>query len=160
MRYVLIALFFGVPLAEIAIFIFVGERIGLWPTIGMTLLTATAGGTLLRVQGLTMLVRARHAMRAERIPVAEVLEGAGLVLAAILLLAPGFLTDSIGLLLFFPPLRRLLLGLASHRFSVNGQFQGDRNGPPSSSGPIIDGEYHEVRPENDTTPKLPKGPTL
>ncbi len=154
MRYVLIALFFGVPLAEIAIFIFVGERIGLWPTIGITLLTAAAGGTLLRVQGLTMLLRARDSMRAEGLPVAEVLEGAILVLAAILLLTPGFLTDAIGLLLF-SRLRRLLLGWAARRFSANGQFQGDRNAPPFSSGPIIDGEYHEVRPENDNTPKLP-----
>lgn len=155
MRYVLIALFFGVPLTEIAVFIFVGERIGLWPTIGITLLTAVAGGTLLRAQGLTMLVRARHSMRTAGMAVAEVVEGASLVLAAILLLTPGFLTDSIGLLLFFPPLRRSLLGLVAHYFSANGKFQGDRNGPSSSPGPIIDGEYHEVRPEDDNTPKLP-----
>ncbi len=155
MGYALIALFFGVPLAEIATFIFVGESIGLWPTIGITVLTAAAGGTMLRVQGLAMLLRARDGMRDQGLPVAAVVEGGGLVLAALLLLTPGFLTDAIGLLLFFPPLRRFLLGLSFSRMSAKGHFHEDGDGRPLSSGPIIDGEYHEVPPENDNTPKLP-----
>lgn len=95
----------GVPLIEIFVLIEVGSEIGAIPTIALTVLTAIAGTVMLRVQGLTLLTRMRSEMDAGRMPGDDIIHGAFIVIAAILLLIPGFVTDTLGLLLFIPPLR-------------------------------------------------------
>ena len=104
----LVALFIGLPLLEIAVFIEVGGEIGVWPTIAATVVTALAGSVLLRAQGLATLTRARAQMDQGQLPAREMFEGVCLVLAGAMLLLPGFVTDFIGLLLFIPPLREVL----------------------------------------------------
>src|SRR3546814_9854889 len=84
------------PLAEIAIFIMVGEEIGIWRTVALVFLSAFAGLMLLRVQGLVTLTRVRAALHRGEAPAAELFRGACLLAAGILLLIPGFLTDAIG----------------------------------------------------------------
>ena len=105
MALILLALFIGLPLLEVAVFIQVGGAIGVWPTIAATIATALAGSLLLRAQGLATLMRARAQMDQGQLPAREMFEGVCLVLAGALLLVPGFVTDVIGLLLFVPPLR-------------------------------------------------------
>ncbi len=95
----------GVPLLEIAVFIEVGSWIGVFPTIALTIATAMAGTVMLRMQGVTLLTRMRGEMDAGRTPGEDLVQGALMVVASILLLIPGFVTDFIGLLLFVPPLR-------------------------------------------------------
>ncbi|MDP6175045.1 MAG: FxsA family protein [Rhodospirillales bacterium] len=154
MRYVFLAIIVGVFVAEIELFSLVGGWVGLWPTIGIIVLSAMAGGAMLRAQGLGMLIRAQESMQVQGQALAEMLERIGIILAAILLLIPGFFTDGVGLMLFFPPLRRTLVGVFMRRGPVNRQFQNGGGEQPGNSGPVIDGEYHEVQPKNDNTPRI------
>lgn len=149
--------FILVPIAEIAVFIEVGGVIGLWPTLGIVILTALVGTSLLRSQGLAAFGRAQTAMSEGRLPVEEVIHGFCLVIAGALLLTPGFLTDIAGFLLFVPPVRLLLARAAMKWFAKNGTVHmhtgpGHPGGPaggsyPGSNDPtIVDGEAEEVDP--------------
>ena len=136
-----ILLLLAVPVGEVFIFLEVGSVIGTWPTIGMIVGTAVIGGMILRWQGLQTLARARRQLAANRLPVAEMAEGAALALAAVLLLTPGFFTDTLGTLLLFPPLRRSLLRRLIARLAPHARHTG---ADPSSGGDgarVIDGEY-------------------
>lgn len=93
------------PLAEIACFILVGRRIGVWPTLSLVVLSAIIGVVLMRIQGLGALTRLRQSARDGGTPGKDLLDAAMIVLAGFLLLVPGFLTDIVGLALFFPPFR-------------------------------------------------------
>jgi len=165
MALILLALIFiGMPLLEIAVFIQVGGAIGVWPTIGLTVATALAGSLLLRAQGLTTLMRARAQMDSGQLPAREMFEGVCLVLAGALLLVPGFVTDALGLLLFFPPFRELLRVLiARHiaakaargeaRIFVAGVEVDPRRGgrpEPRPGGRTIEGEYEDVTERDDS----------
>ena len=92
----LLLLLLAIPVGEVFIFLEVGSVIGTWPTIGLIVGTAVVGGLILRWQGLQTLARARQQLAANRLPVAEMAEGAALALAAVLLLTPGFFTDTLG----------------------------------------------------------------
>jgi UPF0716 protein FxsA len=106
------------PLIEIAVFIWVGGLIGVFPTILLTLLTAIAGTVMLRQQGLSLLMRMQKELDAGRAPGNEVMQGAMIVLASLFLLIPGFVTDAIGLLLFIPPVREALAKFIISRSNV------------------------------------------
>lgn len=106
--------FFIVSLIEIGLFITVGDWLGVWPTLGLVLLSAIAGSTLLRRQGLAILAQLRGDVASARLPARPLFDGALIVAAGILLVTPGFLTDALGLALFLPPLRdRLWAALKS-----------------------------------------------
>ncbi len=166
MALILLALFIGLPLLEVAVFIQVGGAIGVWPTIAATVATALAGSLLLRAQGLTVLTRARAQMDQGQLPAREMFEGVCLVLAGALLLVPGFVTDVIGLLLFIPPVRELLrLMIARHiaakaargeaRVFVDGvevrpdDPRGSGRGRGRPGGPVIDGDYQDLSDDDD-----------
>ena len=108
MGWILLALLIGVPLIEIYLFVELGGLIGTWPTIGLVVLTAVAGSIMLRAQGRRVLARAQEKMRRGEPPVADLLDGIGLLLAGALLLTPGFLTDGVGFALLLPAARRWL----------------------------------------------------
>jgi UPF0716 protein FxsA len=114
----LFAILFGIPLAEIAVFILVGGRIGVAATLALILLTAAAGAVLLRRQGLATLGRIRSELNAERIPARQLADGAMIAIAALLLLTPGFVTDAAGLLLFVPAVRAAIWRQGAKRVSV------------------------------------------
>lgn len=105
---ILLFLFIVVPLAEIATFIMVGNRVGLWPTLAAVVGTAVVGTALLRRQGFAVLQRVADSLQRNRLPVTEVFHGACLLLAGALLLTPGFLTDVVGLAMFVPAVRGYL----------------------------------------------------
>ncbi len=158
MPFILLSLFIGIPIAEIAIFIEVGEEIGLGWTLASILATAVIGTWLVRRQGLQTLARARAAMDRKELPVAEALSGICILIAGVLLLTPGFLTDALGFLLLIPPLR-LALGLAvvaqlrrSGRFTVHAAGTYGARPSRDGRGPIIDGEFQEVNPDNHPDP--------
>lgn len=108
MRTLLILIFLGVPILEIAVFIQAGDIFGLWPTLAAIVATAILGGLIIRAQGLATIARARHNLDEGRAPVEEVFTGICLLVAGALLMTPGFLTDSVGFLLLVPPVRRSL----------------------------------------------------
>ncbi len=161
--YILLALVF-VPLVEIAVFIEVGDAIGLWSTLAVVVLTAMAGTALLRQQGLRTLRRAQESVARNEPPVREIFDGLCLLIAGVLLLTPGFVTDALGGLLFVPVFRALLgrflwrQMLAKGEVWVNGErvdTSGTRGTPPEGgSGGLIEGEYEEVEENDDEPPPV------
>lgn len=102
---ILFALFVLIPILEIATFIQVGSVVGLPLTLLGILLTAIIGAILVRQQGFKALNDARENMAQQKSPVEQVIHGVFILIAGLLLLTPGFLTDSIGFLFLIPVLR-------------------------------------------------------
>lgn len=94
--------------AELLVLIEVGSELGAFPTIALVFLTAAIGIAMIRVQGVAVLQRAQERMALNESPAKEVLEGVCLLIAGLLLLVPGFISDTIGFLLLVPPFRELL----------------------------------------------------
>lgn len=158
----LLLLFILVPMAEIALFIQVGDEIGLGWTLAIVILTAFAGTALVRNQGLAVWQRANQAMSENRMPLEEVFTGLCLLVAGALLLTPGFLTDTIGFCLLIPPIRKFLgrglwdilktRGTIRTHSSFHHSHDPHRgphgaphgNGGHNGNGPVIDGDFHEV----------------
>jgi len=111
-------LFLGVPLLEIYFLIQVGQVIGALPTILLCILTALAGAALIRMQGISTLMRARRNLDQGMPPAMEMLEGVALAIAGGLMLTPGFATDVLGFFLLIPPLRRLAIKRALSKVQV------------------------------------------
>lgn len=136
---ILAFLFLAVPLLEIFLFIQVGGWIGVWPTIGLVIVTAIAGAFLLRWQGLATLSRVRRALDQGQIPALEMLEGVLLVFGGALLLTPGFFTDAIGFACLLPLTRHLMARWLFIKgvFVARGPRPGGPQGPagPGESGP-------------------------
>lgn len=170
----LFLIFIAVPLIEIAIFIKVGGAIGVWPTVAIVLATAFIGATLLRIQGFATWRRAEEAMRRGEPPVAEMLDGVFLIVAALLMVTPGLFTDCVGFLLLIPPFRREIGRMAARRIAASSRFtvytsgmggmgggrgggmgpgggEGRERGRPRGPGPVIEGEAEEVG-ENGNAP--------
>jgi UPF0716 protein FxsA len=108
MPLILFLIFIILPIAEIAVFIEAGRLIGVLPTIALTIGTAIAGSVLMRMQGFTALTRFVQSLGRGEMPVTPVIDGVGILMAGLLLLTPGFVTDLMGFLLFIPPIRRTL----------------------------------------------------
>jgi len=143
----------ALPVMEIAVFIEAGDRIGLWPTVGAILATAVIGLAIIRMQGLAILARMQDNLRAERFPGTELFDGACLLVAGACLITPGFITDSIGVLLLIVPLRRGIGRLLWRYAEARGYTM--RTGDPDGDV-IIDVEYDDVtdraRRDGDAAP--------
>ena len=98
----LFLVFVVVTIAEIAVLISVGEVIGTWSTVLLVIITALVGSTLLRHQGWSIMTKAQQSMAEGRTPAFEMMEGVVILVSGVLLLTPGFLTDTLGLLGLMP----------------------------------------------------------
>ncbi|MBL4774780.1 MAG: FxsA family protein [Mariprofundus sp.] len=107
---ILFFLFISIPLLELWLLIEVGSGIGGLTTIALCLLTAALGGFLIRWQGMSTLIDAQKRMAHGEAPIEHGLHGMMIALSGVLLFTPGFMTDSLGFLLLFPPFRRYLIG--------------------------------------------------
>jgi len=96
------------PVIEISLFIYVGGMIGPGLTIVLIIASATLGLSIMRRQGVAVVASAQRAQAEGRAPVAEVGNGIAILLAGLLLLIPGFLTDALGLVLLLQPIRSLI----------------------------------------------------
>lgn len=96
------------PVIEISLFIYVGGMIGPGLTIVLIIASAMLGLSIMRRQGVTVVASAQRAQAEGRAPVAEVGNGIAILLAGLLLLIPGFLTDALGLVLLLQPIRSLI----------------------------------------------------
>nr|WP_202314568.1 MULTISPECIES: FxsA family protein [unclassified Mesorhizobium] len=112
----------ALPLLEIAGFVVVGSEIGVLPTIALVLLSGVAGSLLLRWQGFGALGRIRREIEAGNPPGREVAHGLMIMIAGILLLIPGFVSDIFGLLLFIPAVRELAWRYLRSRITVVTNF--------------------------------------
>lgn len=104
----LLALFVIGPIAEIYVLLATGSAFGVWPVVGACIATAVIGGAILRFQGLSALRSAEADIRDGRVPVEAAADAVFLIVAAPLLMTPGFITDTIGFLLLFPPARHFI----------------------------------------------------
>lgn len=120
------------PLFEIYVFVQIGTDIGALTVVVLTVATAALGIALVRAQGLGTLRQAQHELDRGRPPVIEMMHGAMLALAGLLLLIPGFLTDAAGGLLLLPPLRGWVIGRWLRRARATAEPD------------VIDAEYREV----------------
>lgn len=102
------ALFIALPLVEMAILIWTGERIGLLPTLGIVILTGIAGAALVKRQGLAVWAAARTRLADGALPTRELAHGAMLLVSGAFLLTPGFITDLTGFALLIPAAREWL----------------------------------------------------
>jgi UPF0716 protein FxsA len=142
-----------VPLAEIGVFILVGGMIGVLPTIALVLVTAVTGATLLRVNGVRQLAAIQRQLAAGSLPGREIAHGAMMLVAGVLLLTPGFITDTLGLLLFVPAVRTAIYAFLAARIrfaTPAGGFGQDhgRAGPGAGDGAVIDLGEAEWRDES------------
>lgn len=154
MRFFLVPLLLiGWPLAEIAGFVLVGKALGLWATLGLVIGTALLGAVLLRNQGIQILRQISTESRDGRAPGRALIDGAMIVVAGIMLLLPGFITDIIGLALFIPFVRSLIWSVIGRRIVVvrsprskSYQYESPRPSPEANkTGPVVDldeQDYH------------------
>lgn len=148
-------LFIAIPLVELYVIIAVGEEIGAFWTVILVLLTAVIGVNLLRIQGMSTLMRAQRNMAQGAVPAMEMMEGIALAVGGVLLITPGFITDSIGFLCLIPASRRAIIRYIMARSTVqtgfdarSEQWQSDQYQKPKSPdekppkvGRTIEGEY-------------------
>jgi UPF0716 protein FxsA len=146
MGWLLLLVLIGWPIIEIAVFIQVGEAIGVLYTILLFLAAGAFGLMLLRAEGLSLLMRAQRQMNEGVVPVNEAFDALCLVAGGVLLILPGFVTDIVALLLLLPPVRMALRRLLVHW--VDGRNGRARAGP----GLVIEGDFEDVTPEPRDSP--------
>ena len=129
----LFILIIGIPLLEIFLFIKVGSYIGAFNTISLIIITAFVGIFYARYEGFNTMKSGISQLMRNEIPIYEMISGAALVFAAILLILPGFATDLLGFLLIFPPTRKILV----KKFSKNVKSKNNLNNN------VIEGEFED-----------------
>lgn len=115
----LFLLFTFTSLLEIYVLVQVGGLLGVWPTIGLVIITALVGSSLVRSQGLQTMFNVQSRMQQGEMPGKELIEAMMLVIAGVLLVTPGFVTDFCGLMLLQPSVRGKLAEQALAKLSVN-----------------------------------------
>lgn len=145
---ILLVMFIFVPIIEIALFVQVGGMLGMWPTIALVLITAFVGASLVRSQGIQTLMSVQSKLQQGELPAQQIVEGVMLAVAGVLLLTPGFMTDTLGMLVLLPDPRAYLAKQLMSRVKVNnmGASQGgfhagfgggfDQNGPFNQGNPF------------------------
>ena len=127
-----ILLIIFIPLIEIYLFIKIGTQIGAFNTISLILITAVIGVFYARYEGLNTIRSGMYELYKNKLPFFQLLSGAALALAALLLILPGFATDIIGFALIFPLTRRLIFKIFSTKYNKN-----------ISKDDLIEGEYED-----------------
>ena len=129
-------LIISIPIIEIYLFIKIGSYIGAFNTISLILFTAIIGIIYARYEGFNTLKSAMSHLIKNQIPIYEIISGAVLAFAALLLILPGFATDIVGFLLIFPPTRKLLLRKVNKKYSNNNKKED-----------FINGEFEDIEDE-------------
>ena len=127
-----------IPILEIYLFIQIGSQIGAFNTILLIFITAFIGIYYAKYEGLNTIRSGFLQIVKNQTPAYEIISGAAIAFAAILLILPGFATDFLGFLLIFPLTRRLIFGNISNKFKKGEQKNN-----------FIDGEYEDIEDDND-----------
>ena len=138
MNTVLVAIIL-IPVIEIFLFIKIGAQIGAFNTISLIFITAILGIIYARYEGLNTLKSGVTQLVKNELPAYEIISGAAIAFAALLLIIPGFATDIIGFLIIFPFTRKLIFKNLSSKFQMKKKV--DEN--------FIDGEYEDVDKKDD-----------
>ena len=134
-------LIIGIPLIEIYLFIKIGSQIGAFNTVLLILTTAVAGVAYARYEGFNTLKSGLSQLVKNQIPVYEIISGATLAFAALLLILPGFATDIIGILLIIPFTRKVMLSKFLNKSKKKYESENNKN--------YIDGDYEDISDDND-----------
>ena len=129
----------GIPLVEIYLMIKVGGTIGAFNTIFLIFFTAVTGIFFARLEGFRTLRSGFQQMVKSEMPIYEIISGAALAFAALLLIIPGFLTDIIGFLLIFPLTRKIIFGRLIKKFKSE----------TSDKKPFIEGESEDIKDDDE-----------
>ena len=145
----------SIPVIEIALFILVGGWIGLWPTLALVVLAFVAGVALLRAQGQNAVARLREGVVQQSDPSEQIVRGAMSLLAGMLLIIPGFLTDLVAITLLIPYVQKSAFGAMRSRARMQGfTMEMAENGQAQRARPddrIIDADFEEVSPPKQPT---------
>ena len=133
-------IFIGIPALEIFLLIKIGGQIGALNTIALVFLTAIIGVYFAKLQGIQTLKSGMVNLYQNKMPIYEIMSGASIAVAALLLIIPGFLTDSVGFLLLIPFTRRILFSLALK----NKHKPEEQNQSKTIDGEIIDHKKDEL----------------
>ena len=128
-----------VPIVEIYLFIKIGSQIGAFNTISLIFVTALVGIIYARHEGLNTLKSGFSQLVKNELPTYEIISGATIAFAALLLILPGFATDTLGFLLIFPLTRKLILG----------NFLGKLKKKTNKKKTYIEGEFEEIKDDDD-----------
>ncbi|PSU31269.1 FxsA family protein [Photobacterium lutimaris] len=181
---ILLFLFIVVPIVEIALFIQVGGFLGLGPTVGLVLVTAVVGASLVRSQGIATLMSVQSRLQQGELPAQQIVEGVMLAVSGVLLLTPGFMTDAMGMAVLLPGPRAWLAKQLMSRVKVQGMssgagfsagfgpqgfgqhdpFEQQKHDPfhdgaqgSQQEGDVFDGEFErkDGKKDDDDSPRLP-----
>ena len=128
-----------IPIVEIYLFIKIGSQIGAFTTIFLVFFTAVVGVYYARYEGINTLRSGMMQIIKNQIPAHELISGAAIAFAAVLLIIPGFATDLIGFLLIIPITRKLILGRLNKKFENKETKKSD----------FIEGEFEDIEDDND-----------
>ena len=128
-----------IPILEIYLFIKIGSQIGAFNTILLIFLTAIIGVYYAKYEGLNTIRSGFMQIFKNQVPAYEIISGAAIAFAAILLIIPGFATDFLGFLLIFPITRKLIFGNLSNKFKKNEVKKNN----------FIEGEYEDIEDNDD-----------
>ena len=128
-----------IPIIEIYLLIKIGSQIGAISTILLIFITAIVGIYYAKYEGLNTLKSGFLQLSKNQSPTYEVISGAAIAFAAILLIIPGFLTDVIGFLLIFPISRKIIFGKFTKKYKKQNNLKND----------YIDGDFEDIEDDND-----------
>ena len=128
-----------IPIIEIFLFIKIGSQIGAFYTISLIFITAIIGVYYARYEGLNTLRSGFHQLIKNEVPTYEIISGAAIAFAALLLIVPGFATDVLGFLIIFPVTRKLFFGRLSSKLQKKTKKKND----------FIEGEFEDIDEEDD-----------
>ena len=128
-----------IPILEIYLFIKIGSQIGAFNTILLVFITAIIGVYYAKYEGLNTIRSGFMQIIKNEVPAYEIISGAAIAFAALLLIIPGFATDFLGFLLIFPITRKLIFGNLSNKFKKNEVKKNN----------YIDGEYEDIEDNDD-----------
>ena len=134
----MLLLIISIPVIEIYFFIKIGSQIGAFSTILLVFITAFLGIIYARYEGFNTLRSGMSQILKNELPTYEIISGAALAFAALLLIIPGFATDFLGILIIFPPTRKLIFKIVSIKKASKNQTQD-----------YINGEYEDLEEKND-----------
>ena len=128
-----------VPIIEIYLFIKIGSQIGAFNTISLILITAIIGVIYARYEGLNTLRSGFSQLVKNELPAYEIISGAAIAFAALLLIVPGFATDLIGFLLIFPLTRKVIFKRLNKKFKNEKNIEKD----------YIEGDFEDIEDDDD-----------
>ena len=135
----LLFLLIAIPTVEIFVMIKIGQNIGALNTIGLIFLTAVVGIYFAKIEGLNTLRSGVYNIYKNKVPIFEIISGASIAVAALFLITPGFVTDTLGFLLLIPLTRKVIINFFLRKNKVSGNKNED----------FIEGEISEKKDKDE-----------